>query len=94
MNKIKFLADPSGFDPNISNQINNLKNRTGIVEAGKLLSKDAAGVVQWILGFIMFGGFIYLAVQLNKHEHKKAWKTVGGLVAVAILAFWIVPALS
>ena len=46
--KIQLLADGS-FDPSLKNQLNNIKNKTQIVEAGKESQKDMVGMAQYAL---------------------------------------------
>ena len=91
MKNLIYLAD---FDPNIKNQINNLKNKTGAEEAGKLLQKDAVGGIQWVLFFIMLAAIVSFAIQARKHDWKKAGWSIGVAVLVAVLAYMILPALA
>lgn len=91
MKNLIYLAD---FDPNIKNQINNLKNKTGAEEAGKLLQKDAVGGVQWVLFGIMLLAILNFAVQAKKHDWKKSWWSIAVAVVVAVIAYMILPALA
>ena len=88
-----YLADPSNFNPNLKEQWTNLKNRTGVEEAGKLLTKDSVGAVQWFLFFVILGALILFALQARKHEMKKAGWSIGVAIAIAVIAYLILPAL-
>jgi hypothetical protein len=94
MNKIKYLADPSNFDPNISNQINKLKNVTGVDEAKKLLSKEFVSTAQWIIGIIIIVGIVVASYFGFKHKWKEFKWTLAGIIISAILGFLILPSLA
>lgn len=91
MNKIKYLAD---FDPNISNQINKLKNVTGVDEAKKLLSKEFVSNAQWAISAIIIAGIVFACVFGFKHKWKEFKLTIAGLIISAILGFLILPSLA
>lgn len=91
MNKINYLAD---FDPNISNQINKLKNVTGVDEAKKLLSKEFVSNAQWAIGAIIIVGIVVACVYGSKHKWKEFKLTIAGLIVSAILGFLILPSLA
>lgn len=94
MNKIKYLADPSNFDPNISNQINKLKNVTGVDEAKKLLSKEFVSNAQWIIGLIIIVGIVVASYFGFKHKWKEFKWTLAGIIISAVLGFLILPSLA
>lgn len=94
MDKIKFLVDPSNFDPNISNQINKLKNVTGVDEAKKLLSKEFVSTAQWIIGIIIIVGIVFASVFGFKHDWKKFKWAIVAIIISAVLGFLILPSLA
>lgn len=94
MDKIKFLADPSNFDPNISNQINKLKNVTGVDEAKKLLSKEFVSTAQWIIGGIIIAGILFASYFGFKHKWKEFKWAVIAIIISAVLGYLILPALA
>jgi hypothetical protein len=91
MNKINYLAD---FDPNISNQINKLKNVTGVDEAKKLISKEFVGNAQWAIGIIIVIGIVVACYFGTKHKWKEFKLTIAGLIISAVLGFLILPSLA
>lgn len=94
MNNIKYLADPSNFDPNISNQINKLKNVTGVDEAKKLLSKEFVSTAQWIIGIIIIVAIVSACVFGFKHKWKEFKWAMVAIIVSAILGFLILPSLA
>ena len=94
MNKIKYLADPSNFDPNISNQINKLKNVTGVDEAKKLLSKEFVSTAQWIIGGIIIAGILFASYFGFKHKWKEFKWAVIAIIISAVLGYLLLPALA
>lgn len=94
MNNIKYLADPSNFDPNISNQINKLKNVTGVDEAKKLLSKEFVSNAQWAIGIIIILGILFASYFGFKHKWKEFKWTMIGIGISAVLGFLILPSLA
>lgn len=94
MNKIQYLADPSNFDPNISNQINKLKNVTGVDEAKKLLSKEFVSTAQWAIGIIIILGILFASYFGFKHKWKEFKWTMVAIGISAILGFLILPSLA
>lgn len=94
MNKIQYLADPSNFDPNISNQINKLKNVTGVDEAKKLLSKEFVSTAQWAIGIIIILGILFASYFGFKHKWKEFKWAMVAIAISAILGFLILPSLA
>lgn len=94
MNNIKYLADPSNFDPNISNQINKLKNVTGVDEAKKLLSKEFVSTAQWIIGIIIIAAIVSACVFGFKHKWKEFKWAMVAIIVSAVLGFLILPSLA
>jgi hypothetical protein len=70
------------FDPSLKNQLNNIKNKTQIVEAGKEAQKDAVGLTQWVL----FGLILITCILGFNWARKHDWKKAVPAFAVAILA--------
>ena len=87
MNKIKYLADPSNFDPNISNQINKLKNVTGV-------SKEFVSTAQWIIGGIIIAGILFASYFGFKHKWKEFKWAVIAIIISAVLGYLLLPALA
>lgn len=77
--KLQLLAT---FDPSLKNQLNNIKNKTQIVEAGKEAQKDAVGLTQWVL----FGLILITCILGFNWARKHDWKKAVPAFAVAILA--------
>lgn len=91
MTKLQLLV--SGFDPSLKNQLNNIKSKTQIVEAGKETQKDMVGLAQWTLF-----GLILITVVLGfnwarKHDWKKAIPAFAVAVLAGIVGWLILPAL-
>lgn len=87
-NKLLLLTS---FNPSLKNQLNNIKNKTQIVEAGKEAQKDAVGLTQWILF-----GLILLTCTLGfnwarKHDWKKAVPAFAVAILAGIFAWLILP---
>jgi hypothetical protein len=83
----------TSFDPSLKNQLNNIKNKTQIVEAGKETQKDAVGLTQWVLF-----GMILLTCTLGfnwarKHDWKKAIPAFAVAVLAGIFGWFILPSL-
>lgn len=82
------------FDPSLKNQLNNIKNKTQIVEAGKETQNDMIGVAQ----FAIFG-LLLLSVVLGinwarKHDWKKAIPAFGVAIIAGIIGWLILPNLG
>jgi hypothetical protein len=81
----------TSFDPSLKNQLNNIKNKTQIVEAGKESQKDFVGLTQWglfaIILVAVFMGFHYS----RKHDWKKAVFSWGTAILAGIFGWLILP---
>lgn len=82
------------FDPSLKNQLNNIKNKTQIGEAGKEVQNDMIGVTQ----FAIFG-LLLLSVVLGinwarKHDWKKAIPAFGVAIIAGIIGWLILPNLG
>lgn len=81
----------TSFDPSLKNQLNNIKNKTQIVEAGKESQKDLVGLTQWglfaIILIAVFMGFHYS----RKHDWKKAVFSWGAAILAGIFGWLILP---
>jgi hypothetical protein len=86
--KLQLLAT---FDPSLKNQLNNIKNKTQVVEAGKESQKDLVGLTQWglfaIILIAVFMGFHYS----RKHDWKKAVFSFGTAILAGIFGWLILP---
>ena len=88
--KLQLLAT---FDPSLKNQLNNIKNKTQIVEAGKDTQKDLVGLTQ----FALFGLILLTCVLgfhwARKHDWKKALPAFCVAVLAGIFGWFILPSL-
>ena len=81
------------FDQSLKNQLNNIKNKTQIVEAGKESQKDFVDLTQWgmfaLILIACFMGFHYL----RKHDWKKALFSLATIILAGIFGWLILPTL-
>lgn len=81
------------FDPSLKNQLNNIKNKTQIVEAGKETQKDFVGLTQWGMLALILIACIMGIHYLRKHDWKKALFSFGTAIVAGILGWLILPSL-
>lgn len=86
--KLQLLAT---FDPSLKNQLNNIKNKTQIVEAGKEAQKDAVGLTQWVLFGLILITCILGFNWARKHDWKKAVPAFGVAILAGVFAWLILP---
>lgn len=79
------------FDPSLKNQLNNIKNKTQIVEAGKESQKDFVGLTQFGLFVIILIAIIMGFHYLRKHDWKKALFALATIILAGIFGWFIVP---
>ena len=83
----------TSFDPSLKNQLNNIKNKTQIVEAGKETQKDLIGLTQFGL-FALILLTCWLGFNwARKHDWKKAVPAFGVVVLAGIFGWFILPSL-
>lgn len=81
------------FDPSLKNQLNNIKNKTQIVEAGKETQKDFVGLTQFGLFVIILIAVIMGFHYLRKHDWKKALFSLATIILAGIFGWFILPTL-
>lgn len=81
------------FDPSLKNQLNNIKNKTQIVEAGKETQKDFVGMTQFGLFVIILIAIIMGFHYLRKHDWKKALFSLATIILAGIFGWFILPTL-
>lgn len=81
------------FDPSLKNQLNNIKNKTQIVEAGKETQKDFVGLTQFGLFVIILIAVIMGFHYLKKHDWKKALFSLATIILAGIFGWFILPTL-
>ena len=81
------------FDPSLKNQLNNIKNKTQIVEAGKETQKDFVGMTQFGLFVIILIAIIMGFHYLRKHDWKKALFSLATIILSGIFGWLILPTL-
>ena len=91
--KIQLLADGS-FDPSVKNQLNNIKNKTQIVEAGKESQKDMVGMTQYALFALILVTVVLGINWARKHDWKKAIPAFGVAVLAGVIGWLILPSLA
>lgn len=91
--KIQLLADGS-FDPSLKNQLNNIKNKTQIVEAGKESQKDMVGMTQYALFALILVTLVLGINWARKHDWKKATPAFGVAVLAGVIGWLILPSLA
>lgn len=79
------------FDPSLKNQLNNIKNKTQIVEAGKESQKDFVGLTQFGLFVIILIAIIMGFHYLRKHDWKKALFALATIILAGIFGWFIIP---
>lgn len=81
------------FDPSLKNQLNNIKNKTQIVEAGKETQKDFVGLTQFGLFVIILIAVVMGFHYLRKHDWKKALFSLATIILAGIFGWFILPTL-
>lgn len=81
------------FDPSLKNQLNNIKNKTQIVEAGKETQKDFVSMTQFGLFVIILIAIIMGFHYLRKHDWKKALFSLATIILAGIFGWLILPTL-
>lgn len=91
--KLQLLVG-GNFDPSLKNQLQNIKGKTQINEAGKEVSGDMIGMTQFaLLGLLLLS--IVLGVNwARKHDWKKAIPAFGVAVLAGIIGWLILPSLQ
>jgi hypothetical protein len=79
------------FDPSLKNQLNNIKNKTQIVEAGKESQKDFVSLTQYGLFVIILIAIIMGFHYLRKHDWKKALFALLTIILAGIFGWFIIP---
>ena len=82
------------FDPSLKNQLNNIKNKTQIVEAGKETQGDMIGMTQFALLGLLLLSLVLGVNWARKHDWKKAIPAFGVAVLAGIIGWLILPSMG
>lgn len=82
------------FDPSLKNQLNNIKNKTQIVEAGKETQNDMIGVAQFAIFALLLLSVIFGINWARKHDWKKAIPAFGVAIIAGIIGWLILPSMG
>lgn len=82
------------FDPSLKNQLNNIKNKTQIVEAGKETQNDMIGMAQFAIFALLLLSVIFGINWARKHDWKKAIPAFGVAIIAGIIGWLILPSMG
>ena len=89
-NKLQLLVG-GNFDPSLKNQLNNIKNKTQINEAGKEVEGDMIGMTQFALLGLLLLSLVLGVNWARKHDWKKAIPAFGVAVLAGIIGWLVLP---
>lgn len=82
------------FDPSLKNQLNNIKNKTQIVEAGKETQNDMIGMAQFAIFGLLLLSVIFGINWARKHDWKKAIPAFLVAIIAGIIGWLILPSMG
>lgn len=88
--KLQLLVG-GNFDPSLKNQLNNIKNKTQISEAGKEVEGDMIGMTQFALLGLLLLSLVLGVNWARKHDWKKAIPAFGVAVLAGIIGWLVLP---
>lgn len=88
--KLQLLVG-GNFDPSLKNQLNNIKNKTQINEAGKEVEGDMIGLTQFALLGLLLLSLVLGVNWARKHDWKKAIPAFGVAVLAGIIGWLVLP---
>ena len=88
--KLQLLVG-GNFDPSLKNQLQNIKGKTQISEAGKEAEGDMIGMTQFALLGLLLLSLVLGVNWARKHEWKKAIPAFGVAVLAGIIGWLILP---
>lgn len=91
--KLQLLVG-GNFDPSLKNQLNNIKNKTQVNEAGKELGGDMIGLTQFALLALLLLSVVFGVNWARKHDWKKAIPAFGVAILAGIIGWFILPSIG
>lgn len=88
--KLQMLVG-GNFDPSLKNQLQNIKGKTQINEAGKEVEGDLIGMTQFALLALLLLSIVLGVNWARKHDWKKAIPAFGVAVLAGIIGWLILP---